>query len=83
MRYFLCVPFVLFCLGIKAQAFVKNTANKALSFKEIQLQFDQFKKTHDLKTEKYWKHFKRYESDMQLHTNGRGEPDGFADYIAA
>ncbi len=83
MRFFLIAPFVLLGLGLKAQAFIKNTANKALSFREIQLQFDQFKKTHDLTTEKYWKHFKRYESDMQLHTNGHGEPDGFADYVQA
>jgi len=66
-----------------SQSFIKNTANRALTFKEIQMQFDQFKKTHDLKTEKNWKNFKRYEMDMQLHTNGHGEPDGFSDYIEA
>lgn len=75
---FLCLACIL-----SGQSFIKNSSNHALSFKEIQLQFDQFKRTHDLSQEKHWKNFKRYEMDMQLHTNGRGEPDGFADYISA
>ncbi|WP_317898767.1 T9SS type A sorting domain-containing protein [Aurantibacillus circumpalustris] len=79
--YFSCL-ILSSILGL-SQSFVKNNTGKALTFKDIQLQFDQFKKTHDLSTEKHWKCFKRYEMDMQLHTNGRGEPDGFADFITA
>ncbi len=81
LHFIICL---IFCgLIVNSQSFIKNTTNRALTFKEIQLQFDQFKKTHDLKTEKHWKNLKRYEADMQLHTNGHGEPDGFADYIEA
>jgi photosystem II stability/assembly factor-like uncharacterized protein len=83
MRLFLLIFSVCFLLHSKAQSFIKNTSNRALTFKELQLQFHQFKQTHDLKTTKGWKTFKRFEMDMQLHTNGRGEPDGFEDYINA
>ncbi len=81
-RIFTLISVFCFLLGF-SQSFIKNSANSALSFKEIQLQFDQFKKTKDLSQQKHWKNFKRYESDMQLHTNGRGEPDGFSDYVQA
>lgn len=69
--------------SVNAQSFLSNTQNRALSFKELQLQFEAYKKANDLKTTKGWKSFKRYEYEMQLHTNGRGEPDGFEDYINA
>ncbi len=64
-----------------SQPFFKNTTQKALSFKDLQLQFGKFKKENDLKNVKHWKSFKRYEAEMQMHTNGRGEPAGFEDYI--
>ena len=81
MRVLLSLCFV-FCLLIGyPQSFLKPTGQKALSFKDMQLKFNAFKKENDLKTQQHWKNFKRYEADMQLHTNGRGEPDGFAEYI--
>ena len=83
MRLFNSICLAFCCFLLHSQSFVKNNTNRALTFKEIQLQFDAFKKTHDLKTSKHWKSFKRYEADMQLHTNGHGEPDGFADYVEA
>jgi photosystem II stability/assembly factor-like uncharacterized protein len=70
------LPFIL-----SAQRFIKNTTGRALTFKEIQKQFDDFKKQNDLKTQKHWKSFKRWEHDMSLHTNAQGEPAGFADYV--
>ncbi|HWY11888.1 MAG TPA: T9SS type A sorting domain-containing protein [Bacteroidia bacterium] len=66
-----------------AQTFVKNTTGRALTFKEIQLQFETYKKKTDLTKVKHWKYFKRWEHDMLLHTNTQGEPAGFADYISA
>jgi photosystem II stability/assembly factor-like uncharacterized protein len=81
MRFLFFICFVFFIQPSPAQQFIKNTTNRALTFKEIQLQFDQFKRNNDLKTKKHWKSFKRYEMDMQLHTNGHGEPDGFNEYI--
>jgi photosystem II stability/assembly factor-like uncharacterized protein len=82
MRFFV---FFMACLNLpiffQAQPFIKNKTNRALTFKEIQLQFDRFRKNNDLKTAKYWKVYKRYEMEMLMHTNGRGEPDGFSTYI--
>lgn len=68
-------------LATNAQPFLKNNKGRALTFKEMQLQYSQFKNSNDLATQKYWKHFKRYEADMQLHTNTQGEPAGFDIYI--
>lgn len=75
---------VLFCSTfLDAQSFIKNTGDSALSFKDVQLQFEAFKKNNNLNTTKGWKSFKRFEYDMQLHTNSRGEPDGVEEYINA
>jgi photosystem II stability/assembly factor-like uncharacterized protein len=66
---------------LTGQHFIKNTSGKPLTFKEIQLKYHLYKSSTDLKNSVYWKHFKRYEAEMQLHTNGQGEPAGFEDYI--
>ena len=55
-----------------SQPFFKNPDKKQLSFKEMQLQFAAFKKENNLKTAKHWKTFKRFEAEMQMHTNGHG-----------
>ncbi len=68
---------------MKAQSFFKNTTNRALTFKEIQQQFDAYKKSKDLSKEKNWKAYKRWENEMQFHTDAKGEPNGFDDYINA
>ncbi|MBL0048889.1 MAG: T9SS type A sorting domain-containing protein [Bacteroidetes bacterium] len=65
---------LFFVVNLSAQPFLKTTANKALSFKEMQLQFDQWKQTVDLKKQKNWKNFKRWEMETQLHTDAQGNP---------
>lgn len=80
------IYFILVCvtsLTLTAQSFLKNTTQRALTFKEIQQQFDAYKKSTDLSKEKNWKAFKRWEHEMQFHTNTTGEPDGFDDYVNA
>ncbi|MGZ3921538.1 MAG: WD40/YVTN/BNR-like repeat-containing protein, partial [Bacteroidia bacterium] len=81
MRIIILFLSFLFTGNLFSQTFLRNTNNRALTFKEIQLQFNKFRKENDLSKVKHWKHFKRYEADMQLHTNGHGEPAGFADYV--
>ena len=66
-----------------AQTFTKNTTGRALTFKEIQLQFDAYKKKNNLNETGHWKNFKRWEYDMSRHTNAQGEPSGFEDYVNA
>lgn len=64
-----------------AQNFLKNTSNHPLTFKEIQQQYNAFKKSNDLKQQYHWKNFKRWENETQLHTNTKGEPSDFGIYI--
>lgn len=66
---------------LNAQSFFKNTQPRALTFKEMQLQFADFKKQNDLTKVKGWKNFKRWENEMQLHTNTQGEPSHFDTYV--
>jgi photosystem II stability/assembly factor-like uncharacterized protein len=47
----------------------------------LQLNFNDWKKTHDIKKEKNWKYFKRWEMETQMHTNAQGEPAFEATYI--
>jgi hypothetical protein len=73
----------VFISHIKAQTFIKKKSGNDVSLKQMQIDFNEWKKTHDLKTEKGWKYYKRWEMEMQLHTNGQGEPAGEKDYIKA
>jgi len=69
--------------SVQAQSFIHKKAGEPLDFREMQRQFAAWSKTHDLKTTKHWKYFKRWENEMQLHTNGIGEPGDPAIYIDA
>jgi photosystem II stability/assembly factor-like uncharacterized protein len=83
MRAISILVFVTCAFSLTAQKFIKNNTGRALTFKEIQQQFNTFKKNNDLKKEKSWKSYKRWEYDMQMHTNTQGEPAGFDEYINA
>src|SRR5688572_12727101 len=57
-----------------AQAFIENSANDTLTFKDVQRQFDNWKRGKDISKIKGWKYFKRLEMEMALHTDGKGDP---------
>ncbi len=57
-----------------AQVFLKSKSGRKLSFKEMQVQFENWKLQTDLKHTKHWKYFKRWENEMSLHTDGKGQP---------
>lgn len=80
----ICLTFIVLVASItfsNAQRFIKKESGKPLTFKEMQRQFDAWSKTVDLKSEKNWKYFKRWENEMQLHTNASGEPGNASIYI--
>ncbi len=65
--------FFIFCFNlVSAQTFLQPQANSALTFKEMQLQFNDWKKSNDLNQKKGWKYFKRWEMENQLHTDSKG-----------
>jgi photosystem II stability/assembly factor-like uncharacterized protein len=66
--------FFFISISIQAQPFLKSFPQQGLSFKEMQLQFAEWKAHTDLSQAKGWKYFKRWEMDMQLHTDGSGNP---------
>ncbi len=66
-----------------AQSFVVNKTNRPLTFKEIQLQFNTYKKENKLSEKKQWKFYKRFESELILHTSGNGEPGDPKEYLEA
>ncbi len=65
----------------QAQPFIQKKSGQPLTFKEMQRQFSDWSKTKDLKNTRYWKYFKRWENDMQMHTNALGEPADPSIYI--
>ena len=82
-HFFLSISFI-FCFQLNfGQTFYKNKTKRALTFNELKLQFNDFKTNNDLTKKKYWKSYKRWEHEMELHTNTKGEPAGFDDYINA
>ena len=80
---FLILSFLFSLHILVGQSFITNTTNRALTFNELKLQFSQYKKANDLTNQKHWKSYKRWEQEMELHTNTKGEPAGFDDYIEA
>ncbi|MEO6303638.1 MAG: hypothetical protein ABIP51_10725, partial [Bacteroidia bacterium] len=83
MKFSFSILFILISYCVSGQTFIKNKTKQALTFKEVQKQFDDFKKHNDLSKIKHWKSFKRWEYDQELHTDAKGEPAGFGEYIAA
>ena len=82
-RLILVVAFLLsFGQGF-AQKFFSKEAPRPLSYLEMQRQFDAWKNRVDLKSEKNWKYYKRWEMDMQMHTDASGKPGDPAVYIDA
>jgi len=79
---FLFLIFLSIIPFANAQQFLKkNAPGKKLSFSEMQLRFDKWALQTDLKNTKHWKYYKRWESDMLLKTNGKGELADPAVYI--
>ena len=73
--------FSYFSNNINAQVFLKSNPGQKLDFKQMQIQFDEWAKHTDLKKTKHWKYFKRWEHEMSLHTDGKGEPGNPSIYI--
>ncbi|MBL7923747.1 MAG: T9SS type A sorting domain-containing protein [Bacteroidia bacterium] len=75
------VCFQLSHLPVSAQPFLRPLQGKEPSFRAMQRSFQTWKDTADLKQARYWKYFKRWEAELQLHTNAQGEPEGFKEYL--
>lgn len=75
----------LLCLGtlMYAQKFIRNTTGRALTFKEVQAQYNTWSDTTDLKQTRGWKFFKRWEMEVLMHTDGSGEPGDPTEYYQA
>ena len=81
-KHILFLAFIISCATIgNAQPFLKNKTGKQQSFKEMQLQFNEWAGKTDLKHTKHWKYFKRWEHEMEKHLDGKGEPGSASVYI--
>ena len=69
--------------SLSAQKFIHRDNAEPLSFTQLQLQFDKWKQTTDISHEHHWKYFKRWEMEMEMHTDARGERTDASDYIRA
>lgn len=66
---------IAFCIsaGLTAQEYFRKPGQAPYSFKDMQYNFELWKQSHDLKKERGWKNFKRWEQDMTTHTDANGE----------
>ena len=76
----ICLVLMSSRLGF-AQEFIQPQNDRSLGFKELQLQFNNWKNTNDISQKKGWKHFKRWEMETQFHTNSLGNPIDPSVYI--
>jgi hypothetical protein len=77
------VLFISITTTIRSQPFEIAHGKDGNDFKSLQRGFAEWKKDRDLNTSKYWKYYKRWEQEMQLHTNAQGEPQIPMDYFEA
>ncbi|GAB4135844.1 MAG: hypothetical protein Fur0041_10140 [Bacteroidia bacterium] len=77
-----CV-FICSVVALPAQKFIENNTGRALTLPEIQLQFDNWAKSRNLNEEHHWKYFKRFEQEMQMHTDGKGNVTDATTYLNA
>ncbi|HQQ94156.1 MAG TPA: T9SS type A sorting domain-containing protein [Bacteroidia bacterium] len=83
MRRIILVITLLPSLLLFAQNPYSNPKRQAKNFKDLQREFNTFKSHNDLSQQKHWKHFKRWAYEMDFHTDCKGEPAGYEDYINA
>ena len=74
IKFLLVISLLTLNKFLFAQDFLSPQPNRALTFKEMQLQFNDWKNTRNIAQERGWKHFKRWEMETQMHTNGEGNP---------
>lgn len=83
---FLFVPFALLLLApftALTQPFLLPAHGNGIDFKTLQRAFTDWKQGQDLNTAKYWKYLNRWEQEMQMHTDSKGEPLIPMDYFDA
>mgnify|MGYP003336556981 CR=1 FL=1 len=74
---------LLLCFIIgHSQPFRKNN-NNGITFSNSELEFNQWKKQNDISKIKGWKSYRRFASDLYLHTNGNGTTIIADDYLNA
>lgn len=80
-KYLFLIIALLITKIIAAQSFLQPQPYRALEFKEMQIQFNDWKNNRNLSHEKGWKYFKRWEMETQWHTNSKGTPIDPSVYI--
>lgn len=71
---FILQAFIMSSLLLRAQPFLKHHTEAGNPFLHMQKDFSEWKSDQNLKEKKGWKYYKRWEHEMQMHTNGRGYP---------
>lgn len=67
---------LLIVISVQAQPFNVKRTGKPLTFKELQLSFDEWKQGKDLRQVKGWKYYKRWEWYYEQRLDGKGNlPD--------
>jgi photosystem II stability/assembly factor-like uncharacterized protein len=74
IQYIFIIICAILAFNSKAQFNPQQKKNTSLTFSDLQLQFNEWKNTHDLSKEKGWKYYKRWEHEMLLHTMPNGKP---------
>lgn len=73
---------LFFSFQLKAQFIPSKINNEAFPFSNLQLQFNEWKSIRDVKKEKGWKFYKRWEYEQLLHTMPDGEPSNAQLYLS-
>lgn len=80
-KVLLLIVFQCISITLSAQEFLKVQPEPQFSFRQMQRDFNAWKAANDIAHKKHWKYFKRFEAEMQLHTNAQGETDAAKAFV--
>ncbi|HLG02785.1 MAG TPA: T9SS type A sorting domain-containing protein [Bacteroidia bacterium] len=83
MKKLLLIPALFLFNTSRSQVLFQRTGDDPLTLTQMQLQFKQWSSEKDLTAEHHWKYFKRWEMEMQMHTNASGEAADATEYLEA
>ena len=80
-KYILCFValYAFINIGLDAQNFNYNLSDGPISLPRLQDALKQYTDTASLKEVKHWKYLKRWEHELSMHANGKGNPGDAAD----
>ena len=80
-RFFILLMILAIQKSVCAQPFIIKNSDSAITFLDAERQFNAWKSHNDIKKIKGWKAYRRFASELYLHTDGHGNTISADEYL--